>query len=52
MNQDCIFLIFNLKKVNKMQCPKHPDVWLYENMIETEGFCPTCQKWCELEVEE
>ena len=28
-----------------MKCPKHPEVWLYENMFETHGFCPKCQKW-------
>ena len=27
-----------------MRCPVHKDVWLYENGMETEGFCPICQK--------
>ena len=31
-----------------MRCPEHPEVWLYENMLETEGFCPKCQKWYKL----
>ena len=33
-----------------MRCPKHPEVWLYENMLETRGFCPSCGTWYELEV--
>lgn len=33
----------------KMRCPKHPEVWLYENMMETKGFCPKCGEWYELE---
>ena len=28
-----------------MRCPNHPEVWLYENMLETEGFCPKCNEW-------
>ena len=31
-----------------MRCPKHYDVWLYENMIETKGFCPKCETWYNL----
>jgi transcription initiation factor IIE alpha subunit len=31
-----------------MRCPKHPGVWLYENTIETEGWCPRCQTWYDL----
>ncbi len=34
-----------------MRCPIHPEVWLYENMVETEGFCPKCSKWYPLEAE-
>lgn len=33
-----------------MQCPQHPEVWLYENMMETEGFCPQCKKLYNLET--
>jgi hypothetical protein len=32
-----------------MRCPKHPEVWLYENMMETEGYCPKCKEWYPLE---
>jgi uncharacterized Zn-finger protein len=28
-----------------MRCPKHPEIWLYENMMETEGYCPECDTW-------
>ncbi len=35
---------------NKTQCPQHPEVWLYENMMETEGFCPRCKKSYNLET--
>lgn len=31
-----------------MECPKHPEVQLYENMIETKGFCLKCEKWYNL----
>lgn len=31
-----------------MRCPKHPAIWLYENMMETNGFCIICQKWYDL----
>lgn len=33
-----------------MRCPEHPDIWLYENMMETKGFCPDCQQWYSLET--
>jgi len=28
-----------------MRCPKHPDEWLYENMMETKGWCKKCKVW-------
>lgn len=28
-----------------MRCPIHPEVWLHEDMMETKGFCPDCDKW-------
>jgi hypothetical protein len=28
-----------------MRCPIHPDVWLYEDMLEIKGFCPECGLW-------
>ena len=28
-----------------MRCPKHPDVWLYENLTFTVGYCRKCQEW-------
>ena len=31
-----------------MRCPQHPEVWLYENMMETQGYCPTCDQWYDL----
>lgn len=31
-----------------MRCPVHPEVWLYENLLETRGFCALCQKWYDL----
>lgn len=34
-----------------MRCPKHPDVWLHENMVETHGLCPRCDKSYLLEKE-
>jgi hypothetical protein len=35
-----------------MRCPIHSEVWLYENMMETKGFCPKCQKWYDLPEKE
>ncbi len=35
-----------------MRCKFHPEVWLYENMMETEGLCPKCQKWYDLKTGE
>ena len=35
----------------ELRCPKHPEVWLYENMMETMGYCPECDEWYELEKE-
>ena len=32
-----------------MRCPRHPYVWLYENMVETHGYCPACDQWYPLE---
>ena len=34
-----------------MRCPKHPEIWLYENMMETEGYCPECGKWYKLKLQ-
>ena len=31
-------------------CPIHKDVWMYQNMLETKGFCEKCQKWYDLEI--
>ncbi len=31
-----------------MRCPVHKDYWLYENMLEKEGWCIHCQKWYKL----
>jgi hypothetical protein len=31
-----------------MRCPKHPEVWLYENMTEVKGYCPECDEWYDL----
>ena len=35
-----------------MHCPKHPKIWLYENMMETKGFCPDCNQWYDLKTKE
>ena len=32
----------------RMRCPEHPEVWLYENMMEIEGYCTECHKWYNL----
>lgn len=31
-----------------MRCPEHKEVWLYENMMETKGYCPECREWYDL----
>ena len=33
-----------------MRCPIHTEVWLYENMVETHGYCILCDDWYPLEV--
>lgn len=35
-----------------MRCPKHPGIWLYENTVETSGYCPTCGLWYPLRTQE
>ena len=32
-----------------MRCPVHKDYWLFENAMETEGWCVHCDKWYKLE---
>lgn len=34
-----------------MRCPKHPDVWLYEDTMEQTGYCPKCKKSYDLFIE-
>ena len=33
-----------------MRCPIHKEVWLYENMTETKGYCKLCDKWYKLKT--
>jgi uncharacterized protein (DUF983 family) len=35
-----------------MRCPIHKEVWLYENMLETRGYCPKCKKDYQLTKEQ
>lgn len=35
-----------------MRCPEHPEVWLYEDMMETKGYCPECDEWYDLPKEQ
>ena len=35
-----------------MRCKIHPAVGLYEDILETKGFCPKCDKWYDLDKED